>query len=377
MPQHILALEAVLSDLEQEIIVAHSAEEALRHILHHDFAVILLDVHMPIMNGFEVARMIRARKKSSYTPIIFLSAINKDDANISEGYAMGAVDYVFKPIDPVVLRSKVKVFVDLYTKSSLAVKLQNELRLRRQAEEQTLKQQKLLELTEVNRVITMEEMTSAMAHEISQPLTAINTYVQGCIQRLRCDRFDKNDILEALGQIERQVDRTSAIMHRIKNFIHKRNVTFENTGINELISQTLPFLSETMMNSDIKLVTELSDMPIPDLSIDKIQIEQVLMNLIMNSIEALREHADYEKKIIIETNLNPDQTISINIKDNGPGIPAHHMEKVFDLYFTTKPKGMGLGLGICRTIIETHGGNILAKNNPEGGAFFQVRLPFK
>lgn len=375
--EHILALEAVLAELGQEIIKAHSADEALRYILQYDFAVILLDVHMPIMNGFEVARMIRSRKKSSYTPIIFLSAISKDDKNINDGYAMGAVDYVFKPIDPVILKAKVKVFVDLYTKSSLAVNLQNELRLRKQAEEQTLKQQRLLDLTEINRIITMEEVTTAMAHEINQPLTAINTYIQGCIHRLKDKNSQKQTIIDVLEQVTRQVERAGAILHRVKNFIRKHHATYENAGINELISEVLPFLSEPLRDSGIRLILNLSKESIPQLSIDKVQFEQVLLNLIMNSIEALRTNSLEEKKIVIETYLNTDKTISINIKDNGPGIPQTNIPKVFDLYFTTKPKGMGLGLGICRTIIETHGGNIIAKNNIEGGACFQINLPHK
>lgn len=376
-PQQILALEAVLGELGQEIITATSPDEALRHILNYDFAVILLDVHMPIMNGFEVARLIRSRKKSSYTPIIFLSAINKDDKNINEGYSMGAVDYVFKPIDPVILRAKVKVFVDLYTKSSLAINLQHELRLRKQAEEQTLKQQRLLELTEVNRIITMEEVTSAMAHEINQPLTVINTYIQGCIHRLKDNNTQKQNIIEVLEQVTKQVERAGAILHRVRNFIRKQNTTYQDAGINELISEIIPFLSESITDSGIQLVMDLADVAIPQLSIDKVQFEQVLLNLIMNSIEALKSNPNPEKKITIETLLNKDKTISINIKDNGPGIPLTHIPKVFDLYFTTKLKGMGLGLGICRTIIETHGGHIIAKNNASGGACFQITLPHK
>lgn len=376
-PQHVMALEAVLADLGQEILKATTADEALRYVLQYDFAVILLDVHMPIMNGFEVAKLIRSRKKSSYTPIIFLSAINKDDKNINDGYAMGAVDYVFKPIDPIILRSKVKVFVDLYTKSSLAVNLQNELRLRRQAEEQTLKQQRLLELTEINRVFTMEEITSAMAHEINQPLTAINTYIQGCIHRLKEKHVQKQNIIDVLKQVTKQVERVGAILHRVKNFVRKHNITYENMGINDLITGILPFLSEAMAESGIQLTLNLSNNTIPQVSIDKVQFEQVMLNLIMNSIEILKTKHQQDKKVTIETISNANNTMTINIKDNGPGIPSEHLQKIFDLYFTTKSKGMGLGLGICRTIIETHGGNIIAKNNPDGGACFQISLPYK
>ena len=115
-PENLLALEAILEPLNQDLIRADSGPEALRKVLATDFAAILLDVQMPGMNGFEVAEIIKSRERSRTIPIIFLSAINKEDAYVFKGYSMGAVDYVFKPFNPDVLRSKVAVFVDLYLK---------------------------------------------------------------------------------------------------------------------------------------------------------------------------------------------------------------------------------------------------------------------
>ena len=115
-PENLLALEAILEPLNQDLVRADSGPEALRKVLATDFAAILLDVQMPGMNGFEVAEIIKSRERSRTIPIIFLSAINKEDAYVFKGYSMGAVDYVFKPFNPDVLRSKVAVFVDLYLK---------------------------------------------------------------------------------------------------------------------------------------------------------------------------------------------------------------------------------------------------------------------
>ncbi|HEX6573901.1 MAG TPA: response regulator, partial [Gemmatimonadaceae bacterium] len=114
--ENLVALQAILEPLGQTLVLAHSGEEALKSVLQHDFACILLDVQMPEMNGFDVAQIIKSREKSRYIPIIFLSAISKEDAYVFKGYSMGAVDYVFKPFNPDVLRSKVAVFVDLYLK---------------------------------------------------------------------------------------------------------------------------------------------------------------------------------------------------------------------------------------------------------------------
>src|SRR5947209_8561824 len=112
-PENLLALESVLSQLGQNIITATSGREALKHVLQDDFAVILLDVQMPEMNGFETATMIRSRQRSQHTPILFLTAINKDDRHVTTGYSVGAVDYVFKPFEPDVLRAKVSALVEL------------------------------------------------------------------------------------------------------------------------------------------------------------------------------------------------------------------------------------------------------------------------
>src|ERR687888_2436866 len=134
-PENLVALEAILEPLGQNLIEAHSGEDALRQLLHHEVAVILLDVQMPELDGFETATLIKQRERTSHVPIIFITAISKDEEQVFRGYSVGAVDYVFKPFDPQVLRSKVSVFIELHEKSE---------QLRRQAE--LLKEQELAEL---------------------------------------------------------------------------------------------------------------------------------------------------------------------------------------------------------------------------------------
>src|SRR5947207_8953810 len=116
-PENLLALEAILQPLGQTLLFAHSGEDALRELLRHDVAVILLDVQMPELDGFETARLIKQRERTSHVPIIFVTAISKEEEQVSLGYSAGAVDYVFKPFNPGVLRSKVAVFIELYEKS--------------------------------------------------------------------------------------------------------------------------------------------------------------------------------------------------------------------------------------------------------------------
>lgn len=363
-----IALQACLLELDQNIIFASSAKEALRYVLEYDFAVILLDVQMPIMNGFETAEMIRSREKSSYTPIIFVSAFNKNELDINRGYAMGAVDYIFKPINPVILRSKVKVFVDLFTKSTLAISLKEELKKRKAKERQ-------LELAEHDRLNSIEEMTSALAHELNQPLTTISNYVQGCVHRLKNNDFQKEDLIKILQHTGEEAVRAGAILHRIKNFIRKNKLYCEPVNINDLVLSISQLTEEEAKKGDIQIIFSLCDEIPEQILLDKIQIEQVIINLLRNSIEALMECASPNRHIEIQTRNQSDKAITIKIMDNGPGIDPTHIPKLFDLYFSTKHQGMGIGLSICRTIIEAHGGNISAKNRPDGGAIFQIKLP--
>lgn len=376
-PQNHISFKAVLEELNQNIVFANSAEEALRQILQHDFSVILLDVQMPGMNGFETAQLIRTREKSSYTPIIFLSAFNHSEIDVSQGYAMGAVDYIIKPVNPLTLRSKVKVFVDLFTKSTLAINLQNELKKRLNAEQRERKQQRRLELAETDRLSTIEEISSALAHELNQPLAAIKNYVQGCINRLNSNNYRVEELVMALQHASHQAERAGTILHRIKNFVRKGKLYYESVSINELITAITFLMQDLIEENGPHLRLKLSESKLPPIYLDKLQIEQVILNLLRNGIEILKSYPRQTKpELIIRTLLDKKRKkLIIKVEDNGPGIQAENMPKVFELYYSTKLNGMGIGLSICRTIIEAHGGQISASNNASGGACFQITLP--
>ena len=195
-PENLLALEAILEPLGQTLISAHSGEEALKCVLQHDFACILLDVQMPVMNGFDTAQIIKSREKSRYIPIIFLSAINKEDSYVFKGYSMGAVDYVFKPFNPDVLRSKVAVFVDLYLKQQqiieqaemLAESQRRELELEHRAELYEAEAKSAAKLAELNKQLKERQREleqamgvrnrfyASMSHELRTPINAVIGY---------------------------------------------------------------------------------------------------------------------------------------------------------------------------------------------------------
>lgn len=373
--QNLITTKAVLEELGQNIILANSAREALKYLLKYDFAVILLDVDMPEINGLETARLIRSREKSSYTPIIFFSAWHKEESIVSEGYELGAVDYIFKPVNPVILRSKVRVFVDLFTKSTLAVNLHSELNKRILAEQNALKQKRKLQHVQVDRLNTIEEMSSALAHELNQPFTAIVNYVKGCVRRLNSGKYDVEQLITALKSAGLQAERAGAILHRIKGFIKKHKLFLEKVNIIKLIENVIALIQDDINEAQINLEIKFTQTAMPLIRLDKVQIEQTLLNLIRNGIESLQTTGSHKRILIIEVIYENLENLIINVKDNGPGINDEQKERLFDLYFTTKAKGMGIGLAICRSIIEAHGGNIMAKNNMDGGAWFQITLP--
>ncbi len=376
-PANLLSMELMLKPLGQIVLSAASANEALRLVLQYDFAVILLDVQMPDIDGFETARLIRDREKSSYTPIIFLSAWHKEAIDIHKGYAMGAVDYISKPIDSTILLSKVKVFVDLFTKSVLAVQLQHELKKRIRIEQKLSQQQRQLKLAHLERIRVIEEASSALAHELNQPLAAVANYVKGCIYRLKQNTTKTDELLNALERAGEQAERAGAILHRIKDFARKSKLCLEPVNINEWLSHIPHWIPTDIVEEKIDLQFKLTKKKMPPIWIDKIQFEQALVNLVNNGVEALQQSPKSVRCLMIETELKKSQSVIIKVSDNGPGIPPESLTKLFDLYYSTKIHGMGMGLAICRTIIEAHGGSIMAYNGLKGGACFQVSLPIQ
>lgn len=376
-PSNVLTLEAVLKPLDQDLVYAYSGEEALKYVLKHDFSVILMDAQMPKLDGFETVKLIRMRDKSRYTPIIFLSAFHQDEIDIAEGYKIGAVDYILKPINPNILYSKVQVFVDLFTKSIQTQALQYELKKRLQAEKLVAQHQHQLELAHKTQITALEAMSSALAHELNQPLAAIANYARGCIRRIQTEGAE--NLMYALEQTAHLAERAGKIIHRINNFARKGKLYYELLHINDLISGMSHLVTYEIKDPDINIQYELLDGPLW-VMVDKIQLEQVILNLLRNGIEAMGQPNQSEKKqLTVQTGLiteNTNKQVVINIMDTGPGFLPEIAPKLFELYCTTKPHGMGMGLSICRTIIEAHRGSISAKTNPAGGAWLQITLPW-
>jgi signal transduction histidine kinase len=245
-----------------------------------------------------------------------------------------------------------------------------EHRRRGKAEEESLR--RVNELARMNRVATAGELSATIAHELKQPLTAIISNGSAGLRWLGRQVPDFEQAQAALKRIVNEGDRANQIIDEIRAMFRKDTNVREMTDIGELIRETLALVEVEVQKHEIILQQALA--PSASALVDRVQVQQVVLNLIVNAIEAMSgSTADY--RLLQISVSDDDRAVLIIVKDTGPGIDANDMDKIFDSFFTTKPNGMGLGLSICRSIVETHGGRIWAAANTPHGTIFNIWLP--
>ena len=229
------------------------------------------------------------------------------------------------------------------------------------------------QLAHVARLNPVGEMASGLAHEINQPLAAIATYTQGCLQRLRQAEDDPLRLTPILEQVITQAQRAAAIVQHLRNFVVKGKPHRQPTDITQVLRRAMSMVHGQILSHGIELDI-LQDAELPLATIDAIQVEQVIINLLRNAIEALGEvdRAQRQLKIVLDCQ---DGEISLAISDSGPGLMPDASARISSPFYSTKPDGMGLGLAISRTIVEDHGGRLSYEPNDAGGATFRFTLP--
>jgi C4-dicarboxylate-specific signal transduction histidine kinase len=232
------------------------------------------------------------------------------------------------------------------------------------------------ELAHVNRVGTVDALASAIAHEINQPLAAILSNAQAAIRFLNDDQPDIKEIRETLIDIVKDDKRAGEIIRQIRGLVKKEVLSNKPYKLNGIIKNVLKLLHSEIVIQDIILTTDL-DSGIKTLSGDSIQMQQVILNILMNAIEAVKEQTADTRSIKISTRVDGENGVFVSITDTGPGIREDKMEKIFDSFHTTKSEGMGLGLSLCHSIVDASGGNLQAENSPEGGAKLTIWLPYE
>ena len=393
-PENLLALEAILEPLGQNLIRAESGEEALRKILHDDFAVILLDVQMPRMNGFEVAKIIKSREKSRYIPIIFLSAISKEDEYVFEGYSVGAVDYVFKPFNAEVLKSKVNVFVDLSLKQR---EIQRQAAQIRDTEKRALEAEHrsrfleaeaesarmLFKLNEElkRRQTALEQAMGArnrfyasMSHELRTPINAVIGYSTLMLDNIYGPLNDK----QTQG-LERTLQAARHLLELVNDVLDLSKI---EAGKIELSLQPVmfPALIEDLFVTVSPLADEYGSAlnlradgdPVTIVS-DPRRVRQILLNLLSNAIKF-----GNGQPIDVVCKPTDAKGVVVEVIDLGVGIAKEDQMRIFEEFVQvseSKQPGTGLGLPISKRLARMLDGDLTVSSEPGKGSTFCLTLP--
>ena len=252
----------------------------------------------------------------------------------------------------------------------------HDITARRRSEEQLRQVQE--RMTNVARLATMGEMAAGIAHEINQPLTAIAMYAQACRRLMQAAPSpavaEPGEVAEALEQINAQALRAGEIIRRLRSLVRQQDTQRESADINQLVYELAPLLGADARLNAVRLRLELAP-SLPPLTLDRIQIQQVIANLARNAIEALEDLPTERREVVIRSEIVTDDQLEVSVSDSGPGVPADFVQRMFDPFNTTKASGTGLGLSISRSIVQAHRGQLGYRPSSTGGACFYFRLP--
>lgn len=391
---NLVALEGVFQATDAKVVRAQSGDEALVASLHHNFALAVLDVQMPEMDGYELAELLRGEPATHNLPIIFLTAASHDEAQVFRGYEAGAVDYITKPYSPTVLLAKTRVFLDLDLEWAKIRNHRDRLEelVRARTEELQEKNQALqvayaqlrdtqFMLMQSVKLTALGEMAAGVAHELNQPLNCVKLIVQESLMDARQGDYDlarwRTDGKEIVGL----VDRMAGIIDHMRNFARKPD-DFEKrrVDLNACIGGALTFMREQLLVHNIEIECELSS-DLPGVLADSNSLEQVFMNLLGNARDAIFDRMASDKrrvgKVTIRSRRLGDTEVCVEVEDDGAGVSPQVREKVFEPFFTTKEigKGTGLGLSIAERIVTGFGGKLELSSARPQGALFRVILP--
>jgi signal transduction histidine kinase len=351
LPQNLLAFGAVLETLDVEIVTAASGKAALSLVLKGDFAVILLDVQMPGLDGFETAKLIKQREKSAHIPIILVTALSREVAHVFKGYEKGAADYLMKPVDENILRAKVQVFAELWRRGKI------------------IEQQAAL----LGKAKAKDAFLNIIAHELRTPLTTAKAQGQLAARRLG---DSSPETLDALKSINKQVDRLTKLVQDLldsTSFDEGRAVLhYGQFDLHALLEEQCRGLQSIVGESHKLTVRCPPHLPIVA---DRERIDQALTNLISNSIR----YSPGGGVVEIAADLE-DGIVHLSVSDHGLGIPPALQPKIFQRFgqaHGVAHGGLGLGLAITRGIVELHAGKIWFESTGVAGegSTFHVQLP--
>jgi PAS domain S-box-containing protein len=232
----------------------------------------------------------------------------------------------------------------------------------------------LMELAHANRVATMGQLAASIAHEVNQPIAAAFTNAQAALRWLGTQPPDLEEVRQALGRIGKDTNRAGDVIGRVRDLIKKAPPPKDSLDINKTIRDVIVLTCGEAVKNGVSAQTQFAE-GLPLIQGDRIQLQQVILNLIINAIEAMSRVGEGSRRLLISTEKDGQDGVLVAVQDSGPGLtPANH-EQLFEAFYTTKPSGLGMGLSICRSIIEAHGGRLWATANVPRGAVFQFTVP--
>ncbi|MDQ0915926.1 response regulator [Paenibacillus sp. V4I5] len=352
--ENLFAMQKILQVLHCDVSVVQSGNEALSYTLRHDFALILLDVNMPEMDGFELAELLRSNEETKHIPIIFVTASNKEDQSVFKGYESGAVDYLFKPVNADILLSKVKIFLELNRRNKELEAIQSELERSNES---------------------LREFAQVVSHDLKNPLNVITGLSELLIARHSADMTTKGK--EYMNQISATAERMNHLITDLLSYaqLNAKSVTFGNVDLNEVLMNVISDLSSTIEQNEGRIIKQDR---LPIIQADATQMYQLFQNIIANGLKYRRK---VQSPIIQISSLegNEPDTFVIQIQDNGIGMKKEDIPSIFTpfkrLDNAKAYEGTGLGLATVQKIIERHDGLMEVESMIGEGTTFRVYLP--
>ena len=400
---NLFSIETILEKDKYSIIKANSGRSALKVLLQQqDFTLILMDVQMPDMNGFETAALIYQRDKLRHIPIIFITAHDYGEENIFKGYQTGGVDYIYKPINPDLLRYKVSVFADLYRKNHQLIQQETilkavNIKLQKEIEERIQVQEKIVllnrQLMDNNTILRnaneeLDRFAFVASHDLQEPLRKIRIFSDRVLTLFEASKYD--EVQFNLDKIIRSSKRMQQLINDLLKYSRHANDSagFEQTDFNVIIKEVLSDLDYEIQQKSARVVTD----QLPTTWAIPTQIRQLFQNIISNALKFGKR--DHSPQIEIGYDVVPgteiagladqnkqEQYYRIHCKDNGIGFDEKYADDIFmvfkRLHSYSEFEGTGIGLSICKKIVERHGGYIHVKSRVNEGSTFTITLPQK
>ncbi len=379
-PSKLLVYETILADLDVNLIKANSAREALDHLLRNEIALVLMDVSMPDVDGFELASIIHQHPRYQRTAIIFVSAVHLSDIDRIRGYESGAVDYVFVPVIPELLRAKVNIFAELYRKTRESERLTRELEQRvldrtaeveASAEAQVRLAEQLLQADK-----RKDEFLALLAHELRNPLAPM----RNALSIMHLKGSDDPELAWCRDVIERQTNQLTRLVDDLLDVSRitqgKIKLRHEKVDLGAIISAATEACRPLVDALGHTLNMRVPDVP-AYVNGDAVRLIQVVSNLLNNAAKYQSEGGRIDVAVAVDLGVG-----SITVRDYGPGIDPEVASHVFELFWQGErgndraQGGLGIGLSVVRTLVEMHGGSVRVLSGMNGaGTTFEVRLP--